>query len=186
MNTPRILRVDKSGHPMEWLFPHEAATLICNDRVVWSTGMPIMELRGGKNATGNQSRLSLPAIVATTGCDKSHADIPPLTNRMLFRRDGCICMYCGKQFVFEMLSRDHIMPASRGGRDEWGNVITSCKRCNSFKSNRTPEEAGMALLAIPFVPSRHEYLYLANRHILADQMDFLKAGFGTQILQRIQ
>jgi len=186
MNTPRILRVDKTGHPMDWLFPHEAATLICNDRVLWSTGEQILELHGGKNSQGVQSTLGLPAIMAIDGRDKSTGDVPPLTNRLLFRRDGSICMYCGHAFAYEQLSRDHIFPASRGGRDEWSNVITSCKRCNSHKRDRTPEEAGMSLLAIPFVPSRHEYLYLANRNILADQMDFLKSGFSDIILKRIQ
>ena len=48
----------------------------------------------------------------------------------------------------------------------------------SFWANRTPEEANMALLGVPYTPNRFEYLYLKNRHILAaDQMDFLSKGF---------
>ena len=35
----------------------------------------------------------------------------------------------------------------------------------------------MALLAVPYVPNRAEYLVLSNRRILADQMEFLKKRF---------
>jgi hypothetical protein len=45
------------------------------------------------------------------------------------------------------------------------------------KGPRTPEQAGMALLAIPYVPNRAEYLVLSNRRILTDQMAFLQKRF---------
>ena len=61
----------------------------------------------------------------------------------------------------------------------WVNVVAACKRCNHFKQNRTPEEAGMELLALPFEPNPAEYLALMNsKRIRADQMDFLKAQFS--------
>jgi 5-methylcytosine-specific restriction endonuclease McrA len=87
-------------------------------------------------------------------------------------------MYCGGEFPVDNLSRDHILPVSRSGTDSWTNVVTACKRCNHRKANHTPEEAGMQLLAIPFVPNRYEFFYLANKNILSDQMDFLKTQFS--------
>ena len=87
-------------------------------------------------------------------------------------------MYCGGEFTAENLSRDHILPVSRSGTDNWTNVVTACKRCNHRKANYTPEEAGMQLLAVPFVPNRYEFFYLANKNILVDQMDFLKTQFS--------
>lgn len=56
-------------------------------------------------------------------------------------------------------------------------MVTACVRCNNFKSGRTPEQAGMRLIAVPFVPTRAEYIYLQGRRILADQMEFLKSHF---------
>ena len=67
---------------------------------------------------------------------------------------------------------------SRGGRDRWSNVVTACRSCNTRKGNRTPEEARMPLLAVPYVPNWAEYLALSNRKILADQMEFLKSQFS--------
>jgi len=98
---------------------------------------------------------------------------PSLSNTTLFKRDANNCLYCGEFFNYKDLSRDHVIPLSHGGLDVWTNVVTSCKRCNNQKGGRTPEKANMMLLAIPFAPSRVEYLILRGRKILADQMEFL-------------
>jgi 5-methylcytosine-specific restriction endonuclease McrA len=103
--------------------------------------------------------------------------VPPLNNHTLFKRDAHICLYCGKRFTAHDLSREHVTPMSRGGHDAWNNVVTACKRCNNHKAGRTPEEARMQLLAIPFTPNHAEYIFLKGRRILADQMQFLRAHF---------
>jgi 5-methylcytosine-specific restriction endonuclease McrA len=100
--------------------------------------------------------------------------VPPLNNRELFRRDRHMCAYCGGEFSYFRLTRDHITPLSRGGRDTWMNVVTSCRQCNGHKRNRLPQECGLELLYAPYVPNKAEYLILTNRRILADQMEFLQ------------
>jgi 5-methylcytosine-specific restriction endonuclease McrA len=87
-------------------------------------------------------------------------------------------MYCGKPFRRSELTRDHVMPQARGGRNTWVNCVAACKSCNNHKGCQTPDEAGMQLIAIPFRPNKSEYLALANRNILADQMAFLTKGFS--------
>ncbi|MEC9218251.1 MAG: HNH endonuclease, partial [Pseudomonadota bacterium] len=103
---------------------------------------------------------------------------PPLENKFLFRRDKNMCMYCGGIFAVSTLSRDHVKPLSRGGRDAWTNVVSSCRRCNNRKADHVPEEVNMELLAVPFVPNQYEFLYLSNHNVLADQMEFLSARFS--------
>jgi 5-methylcytosine-specific restriction endonuclease McrA len=85
-----------------------------------------------------------------------------------------MCAYCGRAFNYFRLTRDHITPLSRGGRDTWMNVVTACRHCNGHKRNRMPEEAGMELLYAPYVPNKAEYLILTNRRIYVDQMEFLR------------
>ena len=53
------------------------------------------------------------------------------------------------------------MPVSKGGRDIWENVVAACFHCNSRKGNRTPQQAGMPLLAVPYRPSWVEHLILS-------------------------
>jgi 5-methylcytosine-specific restriction endonuclease McrA len=88
-------------------------------------------------------------------------------------------MYCAREFPELQLTRDHIQPTSRGGADRWENVVASCKRCNQHKADRTPEEANMQLVALPYRPNNAEYLALTNsRRILGDQMEFLRGQFS--------
>ncbi|MBL4866295.1 MAG: HNH endonuclease [Pseudomonadales bacterium] len=178
-STTRILRLNKAGMPLSWLTREEAATLVVKGQVVWSLGDQQLEIRGGFNCLGRQTILLLPTIIATEGNVFRHREIVPyLCNRMLFRRDQNLCLYCGRHFSHVDLTRDHIIAKCRGGLDTWTNLVTACRRCNQRKGNESPESAGMALLAVPFVPNQVEYLALANRNILADQMVFLKSGFS--------
>jgi hypothetical protein len=106
----------------------------------------------------------------------SHLHAPGLTNSMLFARDRQLCGYCGKRYLLRDLSRDHVVPVSRGGRDTWTNTVTACRSCNTRKGGRSPEQAHMPLLYVPYLPNRHEHFILRNRRILADQMEYLLAG----------
>jgi 5-methylcytosine-specific restriction endonuclease McrA len=65
------------------------------------------------------------------------------------------------------------VPSSKGGQDIWMNVVSACSKCNQKKDDLTLQESGMTLLYAPYIPSRAEHLILANRRILADQMEFL-------------
>lgn len=175
MSLPSILKLDAGGLPVGWIDWQTAATLYARSRVCWEAGEERFVLRGGINARGIQSRIEIGSIIAVA--DRSHRferGVPLLNNRTLFHRDEHLCMYCGLQFPTHQLTRDHVVPASRGGANVWENCVTACRRCNQAKDDRTPEQAGMKLLAIPFTPNLAEYLILQNRRILADQMDFLR------------
>jgi len=179
-----------AGMPLEWIGYQDAARLIALDQVSYSLGRMLYRIHGGINAvTGAQSIIEVNAIIASHGRHPhshlfSTSYTPPLSNQALFRRDQSLCLYCGEQFPNALLSRDHVQPLSQGGQDIWGNVVTACKRCNNFKAGRTPEQAGMELLAIPFTPTHAEYVYLQGRKILADQMSFLLAHFPRNSLLR--
>lgn len=179
----QVLRTDISGMPLEWIGYQEAVRLYHLRLVAYTCGTLLYRVYGGINAaSGRRSMIAVNSIIATQGGAyaylRSRSDyVPPLTNSALFRRDFNMCLYCGGIFPVRDLSRDHVTPIVQGGRDQWNNVVTACKRCNHHKGGRTPEQAGLQLLAIPFVPNHAEYVYLQGRRILADQMDFLRAHF---------
>ena len=54
-----------------------------------------------------------------------------------------------------------------------GTMRLGAQPCNVKKGSRTPQQAHMPLLAVPYRPSWVEHLILSNRNILADQMEFL-------------
>ena len=178
-----VLRTDVAGMPLEWIDYRVAATLYHSGQVAYSCGSPIYRIRGGYSAkTGFRSVIEVNSIIATHGDTRTlerNRDryTPPLNNRTLFKRDGNVCMYCGLSFRTSELTRDHITPLSRGGRDRWTNVVTACRRCNNHKGGRTPEEAKVQLIAVPFTPTYAEYIYLKGRRVLADQMEYLLTHF---------
>lgn len=176
LHTTRVLSLDSSGRILDWISWQETVCLYVRDAVSWTLGQPCMTVHGGINRdSGEQSLIHLHPIVASRSRTRAPmtAPAPALTNQALFARDRYLCMYCGQHYARSDLTRDHVLPLSRGGRDIWENVVCACLACNVRKGSKTPQQASMPLLAVPFRPSWVEHLILSNRHILADQMDFL-------------
>jgi hypothetical protein len=174
-----VLQLDVSGRPQAWISPKDAAILYASDEVAWTLGDPFAVLRGGiQRISGLQSRIVLHPIVAVRGSIPSRAwrSAPALTNAKLFARDRYVCAYCGRQFHPDELTREHIVPTSRGGTDSWMNCISACRSCNGQKGNRLLSETRLELLFLPYVPSLHEDMILRGRRILVDQMEFLMAS----------
>lgn len=177
IHTTRVLSLDANGRILDWISWQDAVCLYVREAVAWTLGEPCLTIHGGiHRATGERSMIHLHPIVASSGQARANAfnPAPALTNITLFARDRNLCMYCGEQFHRSELTRDHVLPLSQGGRDVWENVVCACLHCNVRKGGRTPQQALMPLLAIPYRPSWVEHLILSNRNILADQMEFLR------------
>lgn len=82
------------------------------------------------------------------------------TKRALLERDRWTCGYCGGKAD----TIDHVLPESRGGKLTWENSVSACAKCNGFKADRTPEEAGMRLRWEPWRP---DLLGLEQRKVWA-------------------
>ncbi len=177
----RILRLNLSGQPLEWLDWQTTVCLYARDLVCWSLGGMVRRVRGGCSRTsGLSTMIELPAIIACYG--DSHVRYqytPPLSNMALFARDNYQCLYCGHYYATQQLSRDHVHPRSRGGLDRWENVVAACRRCNSRKGNQLLSELPMELLALPYRPNPAEYLAMINsKRMNGDQAEYLRPQFN--------
>jgi hypothetical protein len=174
-----VLQLDIQGTPQAWIGLEQAASHYAAGCVVWEEGAgPLTTLRGGWNvATGRQSAIEVAPIIAVRGQSKVNLFevTPAVTKGKLLRRDRHTCAYCGLAFGERDLQAEHIVPESRGGAYAWMNLVTACAACNGRKANRTPEEAGMPLLYLPYVPSRYEAFLLEGRRIRADVHQWLAA-----------
>jgi 5-methylcytosine-specific restriction endonuclease McrA len=93
----------------------------------------------------------------------------PFTKKNVFVRDKFKCGYCGSN---QNLTVDHIIPTSRGGKNNFDNCITACRPCNNKKDRRTPSEAKMYLSHQPYAPTISEFIRLKMKQLKIDK--FLK------------
>ena len=162
---PLILTVDLAGLPQAWVELEEAITYHAKQLVTWSVGQTVREFRGGYQRNGERSRIATKSILAIKGSGAAkYPHAPSLTNALLFARDRHVCGYCGERFMTRDLSRDHVQPVARGGRDSWTNTVSACRRCNTRKGSRSPEQAGMPLVA--FVRENRLTAYALSERIV--------------------
>ena len=79
----------------------------------------------------------------------------------VFRRDGYRCVYCGRVFLSQDLTVDHVQPRVKQGDQSLGNLVTACATCNiqkrglaawEFLRDRKPERLNFLQYAIHVWP----------------------------------
>ena len=114
--------------------------------------------RGARTIRTVNQTVIVPSVLLLRTYDRILLQEMKFNRQNLLERDDYRCQYCGKTFAPKELNMDHVLPKDRGGGTSWENVVTSCIRCNSRKSNRLPREAGMSLLKEPKRPSRRPFV----------------------------
>ena len=135
-----VLLLNASYEPLNLVTTHRAVNLVLSEKA------EIVE-HGGELVSPSCSmpKPKVIKLVYFVQIPKFRRDY--VSNRVLFARDRWTCQYCGRYqgelSKHERLTRDHVKPVSRGGKDTWDNVVTSCSTCNDKKGDRLPYEAHM-------------------------------------------
>jgi 5-methylcytosine-specific restriction endonuclease McrA len=116
-----------------------------------------------------RDKFPIPSVIAL----RTYVNVPRRqahwSRRGVLMRDSFTCIYCGvqpggvvrgKMLVKSDFTVDHVIPKSRGGKDNWGNTACACYACNHRKGDRLPHEAGMRMRWEPKIP-RTSYLVVA-------------------------
>lgn len=69
-----------------------------------------------------------------------HPIAEPNDKRRIYNRQNGLCAYCGQHRNIKYMTVDHIIPLSKGGADDIGNLQCTCKLCNRLKDNMLPHE----------------------------------------------
>lgn len=132
---------------------------------------------------GLNNQYRLPSVIKSNTYIQTYRKYVKFSRKNLFLRDNHTCQYCGKQYHHLKLTYDHVIPKSKWRNQTsptcWQNIVTACCKCNRKKANKTPEEAGMALLNKPKVPTyNHKYLpwfhALSNIEYTPEWENFIK------------
>lgn len=129
----------------------------------------ILETLPGRVARSPRLVFPLPKSVVLRKHRRIRHRVATLTNEHLFLRDGHRCVYCGRHRrelgQRERLTRDHLLPRSKGGADTWLNVVTACSSCNHRKDDQLAEDLLQRPQSVPWVPARQDLVL--RRLILA-------------------
>lgn len=150
----------------------------------------IVEAERGTPVRSERMQMPRPAVIRLT----KFVHVPrrfrrQVTNTFLFARDDYSCQYCGRRAYDlkprESLTRDHLVPLSRGGSNEWTNVVTACSSCNTRKANRLPSEIGMHPRTAPTEP-HFVHLSWAVRKLTPLQSKYIRAFYGADVLRQLR
>ncbi len=142
--------------------------------VMWEEWITL-PIRDSDNAVHTvRGAIRVPTVIVALNFAKVPKKRPKLSAKSIRERDGNRCQYTGKLLRPDEGSLDHVLPRSRGGKDEWGNLVWSDKTVNAKKGNRLPHEAGLKLLTVPRAPKELPVTaHLRNAHGVAEWKLFL-------------
>lgn len=148
MNT-KVLVINKSYQPVSAIPWEKAMCLIFREKA------EILAHYEGISVRSAASTHSVPAVIRLASHAKRQRHGVKFSRQNVFIRDRHTCQYCGSNKKSQ-LTFDHVIPRSRGGKTNWMNIVTACKRCNSAKADRLPHEANMRPAVEPRIPNIHE------------------------------
>jgi len=188
--TTQVLAMDVKGQGIGLMPLHDAVRLLIrkaarvvdwfDNRVIWMGPVEIInavftadELIGGLVIRETTAVLKAPAVIQVFGFLRiGNRAIPSPTTANVVARDNYRCMntQCGKVYRHNIkkLTKDHIHPLSRGGKNTWKNVTTLCQKCNNRKGSKTLKEMGWKLIEEPTQPTTQLELQLARRKDVPD------------------
>jgi len=182
--TVGILALNASFEPLTMVPLKRALRLVIDGKA------EIVEADGGKAVRSEHLALPRPVVIRL----RKFVHVPrrfrrQVTNTFLFARDGYQCQYCGRPGHAlrprESLTRDHVIPISRGGLNVWTNVVTACSSCNTRKANHLSVECGMHLLNQPTEP-HFVHLSWAVRRLTPTQARYIKMFYGGEVVRELE
>ena len=126
--------------------------LIYADPVDWDTWKTLDVRAEDFYIQTARNRVRCPTVIITKNFNKVPMKKPRVCVSTIAARDGGKCQYTGKTLTRKQMSLDHVQPRSRGGRDTFENLVLADRAINTFKADRTPQEAGLKLLRVPKAP----------------------------------
>ena len=81
------------------------------------------------------------------------------TRKLVYKKYGGHCAYCGKQIPYEEMQVDHVQPIYRGGTNDVDNLLPSCHPCNFYKDSMELEEFRKRLQGIPQLLMEQDFSY---------------------------
>lgn len=142
------LVLDPTWMPVARIGWQRAVTLLFQGKV------EVIEEYESKEIRSVTFSIKMPSIVRFLKGMRGKKKALKFSRDNVYARDNGKCQYCGTRLARPDATYDHVIPRGQGGTTTWENVVICCVPCNQEKGNRTPKQAGMALLSTPVKPKK--------------------------------
>jgi 5-methylcytosine-specific restriction endonuclease McrA len=149
--TGDTLLLNKDFRPLS-VFPLSVINWKTAIKLIFLERINVLHYHEDWNVHSPSMSMSVPSVAVT----KEYFNIKhgiKLTRKNLYLRDNFTCAFCDDVFDTQDLSIDHVIPKSRGGKNEWTNLVTACNPCNWDKGDKIIKP-----LRMPYKPDYYSML----------------------------
>lgn len=148
--THRVLILDSTYRPLGLISWKKAVAL------VWLEKAEVLE-EYEELLRSPSFEMKVPAVVRLSLYVRTKEPKLRFSKRNLYTRDRGQCQYCKKHISYDSSTYDHVLPRARGGKTNWENIVIACAKCNEYKDDQTPAEAGLSRVS-PRVPTHWQLM----------------------------
>lgn len=129
------LLLNADGAPLS-ITPLSTLTWQESIKLIWLDKINVLEWHEDWQVHSPNHTLTVPSVIAIREYIPHTNGGINFTRNNVFVRDKYTCQYCLDVFKPSILTLDHVLPRSKGGKTNWENIVTACKKCNHAKGNR--------------------------------------------------
>ena len=129
------LLLNADGNPLS-AAPLSTLTWQESIKLVWLDRINVLEWHEDWQVHSPNVTMTVPSVMMVREYVKRRSNTP-FHRSNVYLRDNYICQYCKQMFGHKDLTLDHVIPKSKGGKTEWTNVVSACRKCNNDKASHT-------------------------------------------------
>ena len=129
------LLINADGNPLS-VAPLSTLTWQESIKLVWLDRINVLEWHEDWQVHSPNITMTVPSVIMTREFVKQRVNTS-FNRSNVYLRDNYICQYCKQMFSYKDLTLDHVIPKSKGGKTEWSNIVSACRKCNNDKASHT-------------------------------------------------
>ena len=127
------LVLNKDGNPLN-VFPLSVLQWQVAMKLQYIGKVTVIKTYDDWTVHSPSSKFYVPSVIITTEYVNLNRKVKYSRNNV-YLRDDYTCQLCGDKPRVSELTLDHVIPKSSGGKTNWKNITTACKRCNWGKGS---------------------------------------------------
>jgi 5-methylcytosine-specific restriction endonuclease McrA len=109
----------------------------------WEAWVKLPVREGDDVIRTSHAQVRVPRVLIATGYKKVPVKRKKKNLKNIAERDDDTCQLTGRKLKRSEMSIEHVVPRSKGGKDDWDNVVLAHRDVNSMRGNLPYEKVGL-------------------------------------------